>query len=125
MTLALFCVAAALGACARYLLDRAVQASHDTDLPWGTVVVNVVGSAVLGVVLGIAATLGLPDGFALVIGAGFCGAFTTYSTFAYETWRLVQTGRPYWAAAHLLVSVTAGAIALLVGTLVGSWIGER
>lgn len=100
MTALLVACGAAFGAPARYLLDRAVQRRHDGAFPWGTFCVNVLGSALLGVV---AARAG-HDAAALA-GTGFCGAFTTYSTFAVETVRL---GTTRLAAAYVVASVVIG-----------------
>jgi CrcB protein len=88
MTVLLVTLGAAIGAPLRYLTDRTIQARHDSVFPWGTLTVNVAGSVVLGFITG------LPVGHALaaLVGTGFCGALTTYSTFSYETLRLVQDG---------------------------------
>ena len=89
-----FLVAAAVGASARYLLDGFVQDRTDGEFPWGTCVVNVSGSFVLGVITGLALYHGLGVDSKLVLGTGFCGAYTTFSTFTYETVRLAE-GRPH------------------------------
>ena len=88
MTVLLVALGAAVGAPLRYLTDRTIQARHDSVFPWGTLTVNVVGSLILGVITG------LPVGHAVaaLVGTGFCGALTTYSTFSYETLRLALTG---------------------------------
>ncbi|MFF8193151.1 fluoride efflux transporter CrcB [Streptomyces bobili] len=104
-----------VGAPLRYLTDRAVQARHDSVFPWGTFVVNIVGCAVLGLVTG-AALAGAADGdLRLLLGTGFCGALTTYSTFSYETLRLTETGAGLYAAANVVVSVAAGVGAAFAG----------
>ncbi|WP_235433195.1 fluoride efflux transporter FluC, partial [Protofrankia coriariae] len=81
-------VGAAVGAPLRYLTDRAVQARHDTVFPWGTFTVNVVASAVLGLVSGAVLAGAASSRVGLGVGTGLCGALSTYSTFSYETLRL-------------------------------------
>jgi fluoride exporter len=101
---------AAVGAPARYLTDRLVS-RHTTGFPWGTFAVNVLGSFVLGLVTGATAS---PWVLALV-GTGFCGALTTYSTFGWET---VHLSRPL-AVANAVGSVLAGLGAAGLGLAVG------
>ncbi len=89
-----FLVAAALGAPARYLLDSVVQRATSAEYPWGTGVVNISGSFALGLLSGLALYHAFPSDATLVLGTGFCGAYTTFSTFAFETVRLIEgTGR--------------------------------
>ena len=102
------CLGAALGAPARYLTDRAIQSRHDTLFPWGTFTVNVVGSLILGVLLGVATHRQVPAGLVAGLGTGFCGALTTYSTFGYETVRLAEDGARLFAALNLAASLAAG-----------------
>ena len=85
-------VGAMVGAPLRYLTDRAVQLRHDTVFPWGTLVVNVTGCLVLGLLTGAASAGHASAHLQLLIGTGLCGALTTYSTFSYETLRLTETG---------------------------------
>lgn len=118
MSLILVMVGAAVGAPLRYLTDRAVQSRHDTTFPWGTFVVNVVGSFVLGL-----ATGRLPSDLQLLVGTGFCGALTTYSTFSYETLRLAEDGSLLLAVANVAASVAAGLAAAFLGAGLGGWIG--
>ncbi|AUG78861.1 chromosome condensation protein CrcB [Kitasatospora sp. MMS16-BH015] len=111
---------AAVGAPLRCLTDRVVQARHDTVFPWGTFTVNVVGSAVLGLVGGaVAAGAGSPH-LQLLVGTGFCGALTTYSTFGYETLRLAETGARLLAFANVCGSLLAGLGAVWLGTEVAT-----
>lgn len=112
------CLGAALGAPARYLTDRSVQSLHDTVFPFGTLSVNVVGSFALGALLGIGMPPDSPTFLAL--GTGFCGAFTTYSTFSYETVRLIETGAWRQALLNLMVSVVSGLAAAVLGIVLGS-----
>ena len=88
MTVLLVALGAAIGAPLRYLTDRAIQARQGTTFPWGTFTVNVAGSLLLGYLVG----LPVAPWMAALLGTGFCGALTTYSTFSYETLRLVREG---------------------------------
>lgn len=111
---------AAVGAPARYLIDRAVQSRHDTVMPWGTMLVNVIGSVVLGVLLGAAVGRDLPAPLVLGVGTGLCGALTTYSTFSYETLRLFEDGARLHSVLNVLISLLAGLGAAVVGYAVGA-----
>lgn len=103
------------GAVLRYLTDRAVQARHDTVFPWGTFAANATGCLILGVLAGAGAAGAAPEQVQLLLGTGLCGALTTYSTFSYETLRLIETGARFLAAANIIVSITAGLGALMLG----------
>ncbi|WP_433087825.1 fluoride efflux transporter CrcB [Dactylosporangium sp. CA-052675] len=113
MTVLLIALGAAIGAPMRYLTDRFVQSRHDSVFPWGTLTVNVLGSLLLGLLAGLPANAPLTA----LLGTGFCGALTTYSTFSYETLRLAQTGARFYAAMNVLASVVAGLGAAAVGLL--------
>lgn len=102
----------AVGAPLRYLTDLVVQSRHGSAVPWGTFTVNATGSLLLGAVAG-AVTAGAPGWLLTLVGTGLCGALTTYSTFGYETVRLVEDG----AAQEALLSVAGGlAVGLLACT---------
>jgi CrcB protein len=113
------CLGAGIGAPARYLTDRAVQARHDSVFPWGTLTVNVVGSLVLGVLAGVGARTELPSAVEVGVGAGLCGALTTYSTFGYETVRLAEDGARLLALLNAAVSVVAAVGAAALGYALG------
>lgn len=108
-------IGAAVGAPLRYLTDRAVQRKHDTVFPWGTLVVNVTGCLILGLLTGAVSAGQVSGHLQLLIGTGLCGALTTYSTFSYETLRLTEAGAAFYAAANVIVSVTAGLGAAFAG----------
>lgn len=113
MTVVLVFVGAMVGAPLRYLTDRAVQTRHDSLFPWGTLTVNLVGCLVLGGLTG--AGLALPTPLFALLGTGFCGALTTYSTFGYETLRLVEEKAYFYAVMNVVTSVITGLGAALVG----------
>jgi fluoride exporter len=106
-----------LGAPARYLADRIIQARHDTVFPWGTFAVNVAGSAVVGFLLGAQTHLGLPAAVFALLATGLCGGLTTFSTFGYETLRLLADGALGEAGINVLGS--------LVVAVLAAWLGLR
>ncbi|MBE1471905.1 CrcB family protein [Kibdelosporangium phytohabitans] len=108
MVTALFVVLGAMvGAPVRYLVSRAVRS------PWGTFVVNVAGCFLLGLVAGAA------GGVHALVGTGFCGALTTYSTFGYETLQFVERKDYRTAALNVGLSVVAGLAAAGLGLALG------
>jgi CrcB protein len=118
VSLFLVITGAAIGAPLRYLSDRAIQARHDTVFPWGTFAVNVIGSLILGLISGAVAAGGLSPKAQIAAGTGFCGALTTYSTFSYETLRLLEGDARFFAAANVLASVVAGLGAAFLGVAI-------
>jgi len=107
MRLLLVIAGALVGAPLRYLTDRFIQERHDSDFPWGTFTVNVAGSAILGFVTGATSAADAPHWVQLLVGTGFCGALTTYSTFSYETLRLFERGSRFTAVLNVAASVLA------------------
>lgn len=104
---------AAIGAPARYLVDRWVQARHRSVFPWGTLAVNVVASLMLGGVVAVGSDLD-PELTALVA-TGFCGALSTYSSFSYETLRLMQEHVAVYALVNVVLSLAASITAAALG----------
>ncbi len=115
MTVLLVLLGAAVGAPTRYLADVAVQRLHATVFPWGTWTVNVAGSFLLGVVVAADS-----DWAVALVGTGFCGALTTFSTFGFETVRLTEEGEPATALSYVVLSLAAGPAAAGVGWWVGA-----
>jgi fluoride exporter len=115
MTALLVIAGAALGAPLRYLTDLFVQSRHDSLMPWGTLVVNVSGSLLLGVVAGAVDATGGHEWALALVGTGFCGALTTFSTFSFETLRLLEENALLHAAVNVTLSVVAGVIACFGG----------
>jgi CrcB protein len=105
-------LAGAVGSLSRYGIGLAVG---ERSFPWTTLAINVTGSFLLGVVLTVAADRGWPPEAVAAVGTGFLGAYTTYSTFAWETFSLGRSDRYAAAAAYLVVSVVLGIAAAAAG----------
>ena len=103
------------GAIARFLLDGAVSARAGREFPYGTLAVNLSGAFALGLLVGAA----LGDGVQRAIGVGFLGAFTTFSTWAFESHRLAEDGRLRLAAANFAVSLALGVPLAWLGRSIG------
>ena len=115
MTLVLVMLGAAVGAPCRWLLDQAVQARRETAFPLGTWIINISGSLLLGVILGAAAFGPGSRELVALAGPGFCGGFTTYSTFGYETVRLAEDGSYLEAGMNVVSSLAVGLLAAFAG----------
>jgi CrcB protein len=119
ITVAVVAAGAAVGAPLRYLTDRAVQQRHDSAFPWGTLSVNIVASLVLGLVAGAASAGAASSTTLALVGTGFCATLSTYSTYSYETWRLIEEGEWFHVVANVTVSVLAGVGAASIGWTIG------
>ena len=108
-------VAGASGAAARYAVHQLATSRTATAVPWGTIVVNVLGALALGVVVGLVVAHGVDRDVQTVVGTGFLGAFTTFSAFSYETFALVEDGMGTTAVLHAIGSTVAGLAAAALG----------
>jgi CrcB protein len=113
VTVLLVFLGGAVGAPLRYLVDRFVGSRVDGVFPWGTLVVNLAGSLVLGALLGSAAAL--HPAATLLVGTGVCGALTTFSSFGFETMRLLEDGSVLEAGLNAAGSVLLGVLAAGAG----------
>lgn len=113
-------VAGALGALARLLVDRLVQGQTEGAFPWGTFVVNVTGSLLVGLVAGAALYEALPKTPATWLAVGFCGSYTTFSTFGFETVQLLEEGQAFAALLNAVGTLLAGAAAAAAGLLLAA-----
>ena len=108
------------GAIARYVVDGAVADRTGGAFPWGTLAVNVSGSFALGLLFALTAERAiLPAEIRGPILIGFIGAYTTFSTFMLESWRLVETGEVAAAMLNIAGSVVLGVIAVVAGLAIG------
>jgi len=120
LPLALIALGGAAGATTRYLLDTWVSERAAGAFPWGTFVVNVSGSLILGVLFALAVERGvLPASLRAPVLIGFIGAYTTFSTLMLESWRLIEGGAVGLGLANLIASSVLGMVAVVVGLLIG------
>jgi CrcB protein len=116
MNVVLVALGAAVGAPLRFLVDKhmvtrlLLGSRIESPLPWGTFTVNVLGSFLLGLLTGAG-----NQTIALLVGVGFCGAFTTYSTFAAETTALASSGHRGKAVLNVVLNLGAGLLAAVLG----------
>jgi CrcB protein len=107
--------AAALGAVARFLVDRTVQRRYDRSFPLGTLVVNVSGAFLLGLLTGVVGRHLAPSLALTVLGTGLIGSYTTFSTYAWESVLLLEGGARAEGVINLAGSLVLGMIAGAAG----------
>jgi fluoride exporter len=111
-------IAGALGALARYGLDGLVSRRVQSPFPWGTFVVNMSGAFLLGLVMTLMTEqLTTASWLRSALTIGLLGAYTTFSTLSYETYRLLEDGALGLAAANMLGSMAAGLLAVYLGVV--------
>jgi len=108
-------LAAGVGAVLRYVVDQLVQHRSRGDFPYGTLVVNISGSLLLGLVTGLALHHGLGSDATIVLGVGLAGGYTTLSTWAWETLALAESGDVLEAGVNIAGSFAAGLAAAAAG----------
>jgi CrcB protein len=119
-TLVALAIAGALGTLARYGLEGWVSERTGAGFPWGTFVVNITGAFLLGLVFtAMTERLTLAAWVRSVVTIGFFGAYTTFSTLSFETFRLAEDGQVFLALANSLGSLAAGLVAVYGGVLLG------
>lgn len=118
--LLLVAVGGAAGALARYLIGGWIAGRMGISFPWGTIFINVTGSFLLGL-LGVLAyeRLLVPPETLTLLGVGFLGSYTTFSTWQYETFRLLENGSWPYGLVNLLVSPLLGLGGVLLGVILG------
>lgn len=117
------CLAGAMGTGTRYLVALWAGGRLGTVFPYGTLIVNVVGCFLIGLVMQLAMSLAVfPVTLRFALTTGFLGGLTTYSSFTYETTKLLQEGARAEAAVNLVVTTVGGFGAVVVGLLVARWL---
>ncbi len=108
-----------IGAPSRLLLDRFISSRIETDFPWGTFVINISGSFALGLITGLAMHIKIDPVVRALLGVGFCGAYTTFSTFTYESVGLIQAGQLFKASLNIVGSALIGLAGAAAGIAIG------
>jgi len=120
MPIVLIAVGGAAGAVARYLVDVTISQRWPSAFPWGTLAVNLSGSLVLGVLFALTVERGVLHASSRApVMIGFIGAYTTFSTFMLESWRLVEDGAVGLAVANIVGSCLLGLVAVFIGVAIG------
>ena len=105
-----------IGSVARYLLSGAIAKWFPTSFPIGTFIVNVAGCLFIGIIYGIASRFGwMTHEWKLFLATGICGGFTTFSAFAYEGFRLIETSEYWTFASYALLSLIFCVLAVFFG----------
>ncbi len=117
---------AAIGANARYMVTLLALRQWGPAFPYGTLIVNVLGSFVIGFIMVLGTTrLTLSETWRLLLVTGLLGGFTTFSSFSYEAYQLYVTGNLWSACLYLAGSVVFGLLALLLGVGAARMLGYR
>ncbi|HXR37286.1 MAG TPA: fluoride efflux transporter CrcB [Candidatus Binataceae bacterium] len=112
-----------IGSIARYLVGGWFAARFGSAFPYGTFVINVTGSFIIGFFLAFAQDrVSLSPYWRLFFAVGFVGGYTTFSTFEYESISLLQNGEMLLGAIYMIGSLVIGAVAAIGGIALGSWI---
>ncbi|MDN5687247.1 MAG: fluoride efflux transporter CrcB [Brachybacterium sp.] len=120
LLLLLLSIAGGIGAATRFLLDGVIRARTDGSAPWGTILINLSGSLLLGLLTGAVLAQAVPGPWQLVLGSGFLGGYTTFSSASMETVRLLQERR---LGAGMLNGLGSLLGACVLATL-GLWLGS-
>jgi len=111
-----------VGSALRYILGKFLN-SPETGIPYGTFSANILGSLLIGIILGLAAKNDtLDSNQTLILATGFCGGFTTFSTFAYENHVLLRSGDFTNFAIYTIASFVVGFLAVFLGLYLIKWI---
>ena len=124
MTLGVFillALAGGVGAAVRFWVDGLIRSRLKTAFPWATTIINVTGSLVLGLLTGLTTAHLVSSDLSLILGTGFLGGYTTFSTASYETVQLLKQKR----YAHAFISGVGMLVACVAMAGFGLWLGSQ
>ncbi|HET7119532.1 MAG TPA: fluoride efflux transporter CrcB [Hanamia sp.] len=110
-------IGSSIGGAARYLSQEFVQKNFPSYIPFGTLSVNIVGSFIIGIIYALAEKSKISAEVRILIATGFCGGFTTFSSFAFENIKLLQDGEFFNTALYVVLSLAIGFVAVYLGIL--------
>ncbi len=122
-TLLLIGVGGMLGSIARYLTSQLFNRYFSDPLPVGTLVVNIIGAFLVGVIIGLGERYRwFTEPWHFFLAVGFCGSFTTYSTFAYENYSLIKQGHISTLIFYISISLVVGILLAWAGYVLSKWV---
>jgi len=121
MNYILIFIGGGLGSVARYELGKRITSIAGSGFPAGTISVNVLSCLILGVLFGTLQVKSLNQPWVLFLGTGFCGGFSTFSSFTSETFILLKEGNYFYAGANIVLSVLICLLSLWAGWMISKW----
>ena len=110
-------VGSGIGGAARFLAQEFIQKNFPSSIPLSTLSVNIIGSFIIGIIYALAEKSKISAEVRILIATGFCGGFTTFSSFTFENVKLLQDGEFFNTALYVLLSIVVGFLAVYLGIL--------
>ncbi len=107
-----------LGSCSRYLISKFLNEQIDSLFPWGTLTVNLMGCLIIGIVIGLIERFTIHPYWGILIVTGFCGGFTTFSSFSLENNLLLRNQEYFLLFLYIFISLFWGFVATFLGIMV-------
>jgi fluoride exporter len=114
VTILIICIAGGVGALTRFIIDGLIRSKLGRRFPWGTIFINVSGALLLGIITSLTLRHDLSITDKLIVGTGFCGGYTTFSTASFEAVRLLEEKRLWAAAWHVFMNIGLTTLAAVI-----------